>query len=459
LRHQPAPTGGTNLENPVLERVHVLIADGNVGSARILSDHFQTWKMRSEVAANSALAMVALNDAIAAGDPFEIAVIDLQVPDSGGLALARAIQQSPQLAGIRVVGIHELGDRSAAGRVKAAGIRALIARPLRQSRLYNILVTLMASPQDGLVSIPSRRRLARPLQSVVPAEIRERTRILLVEDNLVNQQVEIRMIERIGYRADFVENGASALERLNHTDYDLILMDCQMPGMDGYRATYEIRRREGATRHTPIIGLTARALAGDRDDCIRAGMDDYLSKPVMPEDLGAIIDKWAMVDAQRTLVSEPPTAPIDAVMIAPPTAVITAPIEAVTVPAPRAAGGCGGRSGPGRTARIPKAGRTRFCHRTDRHFQQRCELPAEPDEGGPAGRRCPSGQSSCARAQGRERGTRRGRFARNLRATRIEHRARFHGVNSANAAGTRSRSRSRARCTRYLLYRGARSRS
>ncbi|HXR25861.1 MAG TPA: ATP-binding protein, partial [Candidatus Binataceae bacterium] len=114
LRHQPTALGSTNLENPVLERVHVLIADGNAVSARIMSDHFQAWKMRSEVAANSALAMIALNDAIASGDPFEIAVIDLQVPDSGGLALARAIQQSPQLAGVRVVGIHELGDRSAA---------------------------------------------------------------------------------------------------------------------------------------------------------------------------------------------------------------------------------------------------------------------------------------------------------------------------------------------------------
>jgi two-component system sensor histidine kinase/response regulator len=335
LRHQLAAAGATNLENPLLQRVHVLIADGNEASARILCDHFQTWKMRSEVAANSALAMVALNDAIAAGDPFEIAVIDLQVPDSGGLALARAIQQSPQLASIRVVGIHELGDRSAAGRVKAAGIRALITRPLRQSRLYNILVTLMASsPPDGLIGTPPRRRLARPLQSVIPAEIRERTRILLVEDNLVNRQVEIRMIERIGYRTDFVENGAGALERLNHTDYDLILMDCQMPGMDGYAATHEIRRREGATRHTPIIGLTARALAGDRDDCIRAGMDDYLSKPVMPEDLGAIIDKWAMGDARRTLVSEPPTAPIEVVMIAPQVAVTIAPIEAGAVAAP-----------------------------------------------------------------------------------------------------------------------------
>ena len=303
LRHQPTASGSTNLENPVLERVHVLIADGNAVSARIMSDHFQAWKMRSEVAANSALAMVALNDAIALGDPFEIAVIDLQVPDCGGLALARAIQQSPRLAGVRVVGIHELGDRSAAGRVKAAGIRALIARPLRQSRLYNTLVTLMtSSPQDGLAEVRSPRRPARLLQSVIAAEIREHTRILLVEDNLVNQQVAIRMIERIGYRADFVENGGGALERLSHTDYDLILMDCQMPGMDGYTATHEIRRREGATRHTPIVGLTAHALAGDRDDCIRAGMDDYLSKPVMPEDLGAMIDKWVMVvDAQRRL--------------------------------------------------------------------------------------------------------------------------------------------------------------
>ncbi len=337
VRHQPTASESTNFENPVLERVHVLIADGNAVSARIMSDHFQTWKMRGEVAANSALAMVALNDAIAAGDPFEIAVIDLQVPDCGGLALARAIQQSPQLAGVRVVGIHELGDRSAAGRVKAAGIRALIARPLRQSRLYNTLVTLMtSSPQDGLANVRSLRRPARTLQSVIAAEIRARTRILLVEDNLVNQQVAIRMIERIGYRADFVENGGGALERLSHTDYDLILMDCQMPGMDGYAATHEIRRREGATRHTPIIGITAHALAGDRDDCLRAGMDDYLSKPVMPEDLGAMIDKWVtVVDAQRRLVSEPPNGPIDGVMIAPP--VTTAPLEAVAAAAPAGA--------------------------------------------------------------------------------------------------------------------------
>jgi CheY-like chemotaxis protein len=245
--------------------------------------------------------MVALNDAVAAADPYAIVVIDLQAPDTGGLALARAIQQSPRLAAVRLVAIHELGERSAAWHVKTAGIRTVITRPLRQSRLYNTLMILMApSSADRPVEVRSRRRPARPLQSAVPAEIRARTRILLVEDNLVNQQVATRVIERIGYQADSVENGAGALACLSRSDYDLILMDCQMPEMDGCKATHEIRRREGAARHTRIIGLTAHALPGDRDNCIRAGMDDYLSKPVMPEDLGAVIDKWAMVvEAQR----------------------------------------------------------------------------------------------------------------------------------------------------------------
>lgn len=336
LRHQPMPLGGADLENPLLERVHVLIADGNAANARLVSEHFQAWKMRSEIAPNATLAMVALNDAIAAGDPFEIAVIDLQVPDSGGLALARAIQQSAQFADVRVVGIHELGERSAAGRVKAAGIRALIARPLRQSRLYHTLVTLMRSPRpDSLIEIRSPRRLSRPLQSGVSAEIRGRMRLLLVEDNLVNQKVVARMIKRIGYRADFVENGARALERLVDTDYDLILMDCQMPGMDGYKATHEIRRLEGPIRHTPIIGLTAHALAGDREECMRAGMDDYLSKPVMPEDLGAMIDKWVMASHdRRARNSKTPLAPIDAVRVAPLPAITTAPIDGALRGAP-----------------------------------------------------------------------------------------------------------------------------
>jgi signal transduction histidine kinase/CheY-like chemotaxis protein len=320
LRHQPpASRTDASRENPALERVHVLIADGNSASARILSEHCQAWKMRSEVVVDSSLAMAALTDAAAAGDPFEIAIIDLQLPASGGLALAHAIKRNPQLSRTRVVGVHEFGDGPASASTEAVGIRALIARPLRQSRLYNTLVALMASlTQDGVVELTSPNYPARTLKSVVPAEIRERMRILLVEDNLVNQRVAMHMIERIGYKAERVDSGRDALERLDRGDCDLILMDCQMPGMDGCTATREIRRREGATRHTPIIGLTARALASDREDCIRAGMDDYLSKPVRPEDLGAKIDKWVMaVNAQRTLAPEVETVSTDASLTAP----------------------------------------------------------------------------------------------------------------------------------------------
>jgi signal transduction histidine kinase/HPt (histidine-containing phosphotransfer) domain-containing protein len=139
---------------------------------------------------------------------------------------------------------------------------------------------------------PLAHRPVRPSKSGVPAEIRRRTPILLVEDDFVNRQVAMRMIETIGYRADAVDNGRAALEMLSRSEYAVILMDCQMPELDGYTATREIRRREGATRHTPIIGLTAHALTGDREICVRAGMDDYLTKPVTPEDLTEIIDKW-----------------------------------------------------------------------------------------------------------------------------------------------------------------------
>ena len=320
FRQQPATPRAAGLDNFHLERVRVLIADGSPASARIVRDHLEAWKMRCAVVANAAQALVALNDARAAGEPFEIAIIDLQLPDSGGLALALAIKENPQFARIRVLGLHALGDRCSPGRTKAAGIRALLARPIRQSRLFNTLIALMASPSQArsLVEPAPIRRLPRSIKTLVPAEIRQRTRILLVEDNLVNQQVVTRMIERIGYKVEAVDNGRGALERLAHADYDLILMDCQMPEVDGYTATREIRRREGSARHTPIIGITAHALAGDREDCMRVGMDDYLSKPVMPEDLAAIIDKWVEVhDSPRTSASRPQAPLTEAVTDAP----------------------------------------------------------------------------------------------------------------------------------------------
>jgi CheY-like chemotaxis protein len=197
-----------------------------------------------------------------------------------------------------VLGLYALGSRPEQTQARAAGIRALLSKPIRQSQLFNTLNTLMIAPAEAASDPPRRSRTAREIKSVIPVEIRERIRILLVEDNLVNCQVEMRMIDRIGYKADHANNGRLALERTAEADFDLILMDCQMPEVDGYAATREIRRREGTARHTAIIGVTAHALPGDREECLRAGMDDYIAKPVMPEDLATMIDKWVEIVAR-----------------------------------------------------------------------------------------------------------------------------------------------------------------
>jgi two-component system sensor histidine kinase/response regulator len=285
----------TSRDHLRLKRVRVLIVDGNATSARVMSDHLRAWRMRCEIVASAAQALDALKRTSAAGDPFEIAIIDLQLPEQDGLDLARAIKGTPDLAGVRMLGIYALGCRPDQALTKAAGMHSLLGKPVRQSQLFNTLSALIALQVEAPPEPARGVRPTREIKSVIPAEIRQRTRILLVEDNLVNQQVEMRMIARIGYQAERADNGRIALEKLLHTDFDLILMDCQMPEVDGYTATRVIRRREGAARHTPIIGVTAHALAGDREECLRAGMDDYIAKPVMPEDLAAIIDKWVEI--------------------------------------------------------------------------------------------------------------------------------------------------------------------
>jgi two-component system, sensor histidine kinase and response regulator len=290
--HQQAavPRNG-GLEHLRLDHVRVLVVDGSETSARMMSDHLRAWGMRCEIVAGMAQALSALKQAPGQRDPFQIAIIDLQLREREGLDLAQAIRALPDQKALRVLGLYALGSRPDQALASAAGIRALLSKPVRQSDLFNTLNALMAAAVE-LLPEPHRGRLVREIKSVIPPETRQRTRILLVEDNIVNQQVEMRIIDRIGYHAVPVDNGRIALERLEHTAFDIILMDCQMPEVDGYTATREIRRREGSARHTPIIGVTAHALAGDREECLRAGMDDYIAKPVTPEDLAAIIDKW-----------------------------------------------------------------------------------------------------------------------------------------------------------------------
>ena len=278
--------------------VRVLVADHSLASGHVIGEHLAAWGMRCELAASATEALAALRKASATANPFIVALIDMQLPEMDGLAVARAIKGDAAIAATRLLGIYSLGGRPDETRMKAVGIAALLAKPVKQSQLFNTLAAMMAAAPEAGGAAPAspvrRRRLVREIKSRVPEAIRQRMRILLVEDNLVNQQVELRMIERTGYKADAAENGRHALAALAENDYDVVLMDCQMPEMDGYSTTREIRRREVAARHTTIIGVTAHALSGDRDDCLKAGMDDYLAKPVIPEDMAEMLDKWVM---------------------------------------------------------------------------------------------------------------------------------------------------------------------
>jgi CheY-like chemotaxis protein/HPt (histidine-containing phosphotransfer) domain-containing protein len=218
-----------------------------------------------------------------------------------GMQLARAIKAEPAIAATRLIMLTSLGRRVDAEEARRVGIATYLTKPVRQSRLYDAIVTVMGEPDEATtpkevqpVTLDGRRK----------ETTRSGVRILVAEDNPVNQKVAARMLENLGYPLDVVEHGLEALEALSSTDYGAILMDVQMPEMNGYEATAEIRRREeahGVGRRTPIIAMTANAMEGDREKALEAGMDDYVPKPVKREDLAAVLERWiGAVDAATT---------------------------------------------------------------------------------------------------------------------------------------------------------------
>jgi CheY-like chemotaxis protein len=220
-----------------------------------------------------------------------------------GLELARAIRVDPSLAAIKLVMLASIGPGERGDDEAQRHIDAFLTKPVRQSQLYNSLVQVLSGAIAQLqpVSDVAANGGARP-HAVSAGEARAgdahvRGRVLVVEDNVVNQRVAVRMLEKQGYHADGVANGREAVELLAQIPYDLVLMDCQMPEMDGYAATAAIRRREreqgGAARHTPLIAMTASALKGDAEKCLAAGMDDYIPKPVTVQRLNAVLARWS----------------------------------------------------------------------------------------------------------------------------------------------------------------------
>jgi CheY-like chemotaxis protein len=238
----------------------------------------------------------ALAGALEAGRPFDAAVLDCNLPGPGGEALGRALRADRRWRDLPLVMLTTNGQRGEAERAQAAGFDAYLAEPLRELVLAKVLAKVMDQRRGGRPGAMVTQysvTVNLPAQAPPPV-LASPMRVLLAEDNRVNQKIAMRMLEALGASATLAEDGAQALEALDQGVFDLVLMDCQMPGMDGFEATARIRERErDRGGRIPIIAMTAHALEGDRQVCLAAGMDDYLSKPVTRKNLWTTLSRWS----------------------------------------------------------------------------------------------------------------------------------------------------------------------
>jgi two-component system, sensor histidine kinase and response regulator len=260
------------------DRPRVLIVDDSVTARNVLSLQLSSWEVPNDLAPDGATAIRMLNTAAEAGVPYQIVISDLQMPDMDGLSLARIVQS--QFGSPRVIIMSATSAPADAQSLTGRGVSAWLTKPIKLRHLK----AAVFSP--GAVGHTVR---AETVPAPAPPTLSHAARILVVEDNAVNQKVALRQLQKLGYAADAVGNGLEALQALQRIAYDLVFMDCHMPEMDGYAATAAVRK---AGSRIPIIALTASVLQEDRDRCFEAGMDDFVSKPTHAEEMGRVIAKW-----------------------------------------------------------------------------------------------------------------------------------------------------------------------
>ncbi len=283
-----------------LHGLRVLIVDDHPANRAVLEHQLAAWHMVSQSAVDGPSGLAALRDHRREA-PFDLAILDMQMPGMDGIMLARAIRGDPTLAGLRLVLLTSMGQPSTSAETQSVGITACLTKPVRQSHLYDCLATVMAGP--SVCEPTPAQHDTPPADDITPREMPHGPRVLVAEDNAVNQKVAARMLAKLGYQSDMVANGAEAVAALRSIPYPLVLMDCQMPELDGYAATAVIRGREGHTRHTPIVAMTAGAMKTDRDRCLAAGMDDYIAKPVRLEELAIVLQRWLPRDQTGTVTA------------------------------------------------------------------------------------------------------------------------------------------------------------
>ncbi len=273
----------------------VLVVDDNRTNRRILAEMLRSWQMKPSMVEGGGAALELLEEAKRSGRPFRVVLIDAYMPEMDGFALTRRIKQNPRFAGTTLVMLTSAGQRGDAARCRELGIRAYLPKPIRQSDLFDALMSALRVAAHGDVR-------ARVVTRHSLREERRRLRILLAEDNPLNQKLAVRLLRKNGHKVVVAENGKqalAALEKVNFSGFDLVLMDVQMPEMGGFEATAAIREREKAIgTHVPIIAMTAYAMKGDRERCLEAGMDAYLSKPIEAKRLFETLESVVPVSAR-----------------------------------------------------------------------------------------------------------------------------------------------------------------
>ena len=270
-------------EQPQLRDRRVLIVDDNDTNRRVLVEQTRTWNMIPRETASPQEAL----EWVQRGDHFDLALLDMQMPEMDGMMLAAKIRQYRDASSLSLIMLSSLGRKELGA--DSTEFAAYLTKPIKQSMLYNALVEVLAGKPEAAQREPA-------VTSQFDAQLAERLplRLLLAEDNAVNQKLALQMLRKLGYRADVAGNGLEVLEALERQPYDVVLMDVQMPEMDGLEATRRIRERGRAGNHPQprIVAMTANAMQGDREECLAAGMDDYISKPIQVKELQAALERW-----------------------------------------------------------------------------------------------------------------------------------------------------------------------
>ncbi len=275
-----------------LKGVRVLIVDDNEVNRRVLHEQITGWGMRNGSFSSAEQALHALRAAHAEGDPYRIMITDYHMPEIDGVELTMAVKADPDLRDTVVVLLTSVSDLGESPQMRAVGCAACLTKPVRSSHLLNALLTswstrLEQRSQQSIVALETN--CAAPGQVAIATSS---LRVLIVEDNVVNQKVASRLLLKLGIEADVVADGREAIDKLDLVPYDVVFMDCQMPVVDGYEATAEIRRRQRPGQSVRIIAFTAEATVRAREQCTKAGMDDFITKPISLDSLKLMVEKW-----------------------------------------------------------------------------------------------------------------------------------------------------------------------